>query len=108
MSDPLAGSALNATYRSVDEKGFDRDEDAAGAADCVFVGAGARPLDGGVAVARLSAATAAAEAALVWFDTFAQVFAGDCFEDARFAAHVWSLGKRCWGQNCCLQDWTES
>lgn len=92
---------------------MDREEDATdftGADWDLLPEAGGRALLEGVLVAaRLMAAIAAAEAAPVWFDTFAQALAGDnCLEEARFAGvHVWSLGKRCCGQNCCLQDWVQ-
>ncbi len=65
--------------------------------------------DGAVvdAAARLRAATGAAEAALVWFETFVHVLAVDVVlaEDEGRSAQEWSAGKRCCGQYWCLHDW---
>lgn len=93
MSDPLVAKKLSFTHRSVAENGFDLVEDEAGlmgAADCVFVAACVRAVDVDVfaeAAARLIAAIAAADAALVWFETFAAqtLTEGDCLDGAELA-----------------------
>ena len=77
MSDPLSTDAANLTHRSVAENGLDREEDDDEACltfeggGCGFAGECVREAVGAAAAARLIAAIAAAEAALVWFCTLA-------------------------------------
>ena len=112
MSDPLATEEAQVTYRSVAENGLEREEDpddfgAGGPVGFGWTRAGME--EGAFAAARLIAAMAAADAALVWLDTFdAHAFTEGASLDAVCGgpAHAWSLGKRCEGQNCCLHDWS--
>lgn len=97
------------------ENGLERDVDAMGfgatcAGGLLLFCAWLRAAGDGAlvdAAARLRAATAAAEAALVWFDTFVHVLTVDdvLAEDEGRSAQEWSAGKRCCGQYCCLHDW---
>lgn len=54
------------------------------------------------AITRLTAAAAAAPAAEVCEDKFANGWDLEVDLEAVTLEHVWSAGKRCCGQNCCL------
>ena len=116
MRDPLKTKAIESTHRSVAENGLDReDEELALLSEVGGCGLGGTRARGTVraeavlvedAAARLIAAMAAADAALVWCCTFAQAFPPPCWLEADpfVAEHEWSFGNRWSGQNCCLHD----
>ena len=114
------------TYRSVLENGFGLDDDDDVEDEATLIGAGAGMRAGvGLALAAaraveaavlvdeepawfrdlLIAAIAAEPAAEVCVEMLLGVFVGAA--GVARLAQLWSFGKRCEGQNCCLQDYTE-
>ena len=89
MSDPLKTKVTEITHRSVEENGLDREEELALLLDdggcgftCVCVRGAFRAGAVEDAAARLIAAMAAADAALVWCCTFVQAFTPVCVLEA--------------------------
>lgn len=95
--------------RSVEENGFGREEEED--ADALMAGAGTfLDEEDGPAVAGLAARDAAAAAALARAASerfmafmFASNLGAEAVEAAAAVEQSCSLGKRCCGQNCCLQ-----
>jgi hypothetical protein len=94
--------------RSVEENGFGREEEED--ADALMADADAFLDEDGPAVAGLAARDAAAAAALARAASerfmafmFASNLGAEAVEAAAAVEQSCSLGKRCCGQNCCLQ-----